>query len=90
MSNPDLLIGVIGMVLILGAFIGDLFKKITEDFVIYNIINIVGALALAYYAYTLNSFPFLILELIWAIFAGYKLLLIYKKKTAGVNRNKIN
>ena len=90
MSNPDLLIGVIGMALILVAFVGNLFKKITEDFVIYNIINIVGALALAYYAYTLNSLPFLILELIWAIFAGYKLLLIYKKKTAGINRNRTN
>jgi len=72
------MIGIIGMILILAAFIGDLFKKITEDFVIYNIINIAGALALAYYAYTLNSWPFLILELIWAIFAGYKLMLIYR------------
>lgn len=81
MTNLDLAIGIIGMALILVAFIGDLFKKITEDFVIYNIINIVGALALAYYAYVLDSLPFLILELIWAIFAGYKLMLIYKSKT---------
>lgn len=82
MTNIDLAIGIIGMALILIAFIGDLFKKITEDFVIYNIINIVGALALAYYAYALNSLPFLILELIWAIFAGYKLMLIYKNRIA--------
>lgn len=80
MVNSDLLIGVIGMIFILTAFIGDLFKKITEDFVVYNIINIVGALALAYYAYALDSLPFLILEFIWAIFAAYKLLLIYKSK----------
>lgn len=81
MTDFDLMIGVIGMVLILAAFIGDLFKKITEDFAIYNIMNIAGALALAYYAYTLNSLPFLVLEFIWAIFAGYKLLLIYKGRT---------
>ncbi len=78
MTDFDFAIGVIGMALILSAFIGDLFKKITEDFAVYNIMNIAGALALAYYAYTLNSLPFLVLELIWAIFAGYKLLLIYK------------
>jgi hypothetical protein len=80
MTNFDLVIGVFGMVLILAAFIGDLFKKITEDFVIYNIMNIAGALALAYYAYALKSLPFLVLEFIWAIFAGYKLLLICKGK----------
>lgn len=83
MANFDLIIGVIGMILILVAFIGDLFKKITEDFIVYNLMNIAGALALTYYAYALNSWPFLILELIWAIFAGYKLFLIYKNKTAG-------
>lgn len=80
MINLTLTIGVIGMILILAAFIGDLFKKITEDTMIYNIMNIVGALALAYYAYTINSVPFLILQLVWAVFAGYKLLLIYNKR----------
>lgn len=80
MANLDLIIGTIGMVVISVAFIGDLFKKITEDTVVYNVMNIIGALALAYYAYALNSLPFLFLELIWAIFAGYKLYLIYKSK----------
>jgi len=80
MTDFDLIIGVFGMTLILAAFIGDLFKKITEDFAVYNIMNIVGALALVYYAYTLNSLPFLVLEFVWAVFAGYKLLLIYKSR----------
>jgi hypothetical protein len=81
MFDLNTTVGVIGMVLILAAFIGDLFKKITEDTVIYNIMNIVGASALAYYAYNLNSMPFLFLEFVWAIFASYKLYLIYKTKT---------
>lgn len=80
MTDLDHAIGIVGMIFILVAFLGDLFKWITEDFVIYNVMNIIGALALAYYAFVLNSTPFLVLQIIWAIFAGYKLLLIYKGK----------
>ena len=73
-----ILIGTIGMLLILVAFVGDLFKKITEDNISYNILNIVGGLFLAYYAYTLDSLPFLILQIVWVLFALYKLITIYK------------
>lgn len=72
------MVGTMGMFLILAAFAGDLFKKITEDDKIYNILNIAGGLFLAYYAYTLNSLPFLILQMIWVLFATYKLITICK------------
>jgi len=86
MFNLNLAIGTVGMVLILVAFVGDLFKKITEDYAIYNIVNIIGALALAFYAYSLNSAPFLILQLVWAACSAYKLLLIYREAPAAINK----
>jgi len=74
MINLNIAIGTIGMIFLLVAFALNLFKKITQDSLIYNIFNIIGAGFLFYYAYTLNSIPFLILESIWISFAVYKLI----------------
>ena len=72
-------IGIIGMIFLLTAFALNLFKKITQDSLIYNISNIIGAGLLAYYAYALNSIPFLILEIFWILFAIYKLTFLNKR-----------
>ena len=74
MINFAVIIGIIGMLFLLSAFALNLFKRVTQDSLIYNIFNIIGAGFLAYYAYALNSIPFLILEAIWILFAVYKLM----------------
>lgn len=74
MINFAVIVGVIGMIFLLTAFALNLFKKVTQDSLIYNIFNIIGAGLLAYYAYALNSIPFLILQAIWISFAVYKLI----------------
>jgi threonine/homoserine/homoserine lactone efflux protein len=74
-----LVVGAAGMSVLLLAFVLNLFKKIMQDSVIYNALNIVGSGLLIYYAYVLNSTPFLILEITWALFAVYKLIIIFKK-----------
>jgi len=79
MINLAVIIGVIGMIFLLTAFTLNLFKKVTQDSSIYNIFNIIGAGLLAYYAYALNSIPFLILEGIWILFALYKLIFFNKR-----------
>jgi len=80
MINFAVIIGVIGMIFLLTAFALNLFKKVTQDSLIYNLFNIIGAGLLAYYAYALNSVPFLILEAIWILFAVYKLIFLIKEK----------
>lgn len=82
MIELNLLVGIVGMVFILMAFIDDLFKKITEDNVSYNLLNIAGGLALAYYAYSLSSLPFMILQLFWVLSSAYKLLTLYQKSAS--------
>lgn len=73
----NLLIGILGMFLILIGFIlNEIFKKINSDTLSYNIINLIGAIFLIYYAYTLNSWPFLILNSVWTIVAIWKLKVI--------------
>lgn len=74
-----LVIGASGMSLLLIAFVLNLFKKIMQDSIVYNVFNIIGSALLVYYAYILNSIPFIILEAVWALFAFYKLIITLKE-----------
>jgi len=74
-----LVIGASGMSLLLIAFVLNLFKKIMQDSIVYNVFNIIGSALLVYYAYILNSIPFIILEAVWALFAFYKLMITLKE-----------
>ena len=72
--------GIVGMLSILTAFILDEFyEKFNQDTIGYNALNIFGAGSLTYYAFTLNSWPFLILNIVWFIVAGIKLVKITLK-----------
>ncbi len=68
------IIGLLGMIFILAAFVLDEFyKKWNQNTIQYNLLNILGSGLLMYYAYTLMSIPFLILNGVWLIAAGIKL-----------------
>ena len=75
----SLLIGIFGMLCILIAFyFNEFHKSWNRETVRYNILNIVGSGMLVYYAYTLISLPFMILNGVWFLVAVYKLWLIKK------------
>lgn len=75
------IIGIIGLLFILSAFILDEFsKKFNQDTVQYNVFNMIGSALLAWYAYTLNGWPFVVLNIVWFLVAGYKLVKIITKK----------
>jgi len=79
MADVNLIIGLLGMLLILIAFLLDEFsKKINSKSWQFNVLNIVGAGLLSYYAFTLNSWPFMILNGVWFIAAVLKLFYISK------------
>ena len=70
----EIIIGIVGMIFILLAFVLDEFyKKWNQNTVQYNLFNILGAGLLIYYAYTLASIPFMILNGVWFITAFIKL-----------------
>jgi hypothetical protein len=79
MVDLILVIGTIGMLILLIAFVLNLLKKIMQDSITYNVLNILAGGILAFYAFVLNSIPFLILEIIWTLFALYKLIIVLKK-----------
>lgn len=75
-----LYIGLAGMIIILTAFILDLFEILHSKNKIYIVLNASGSLILAYYAYLLSSIPFFILNAIWAGAALIDFFIILLKK----------
>tara|TARA_Y100000034_G_scaffold126283_1_gene177284 strand:- start:168 stop:404 length:237 start_codon:yes stop_codon:yes gene_type:complete len=76
----DLIIGVVGMLFILIGFVLEEFwNKFNQDTIAYNLLNILGAGLLIYYAYSLRSWPFGILNGVWVLAALVKLIKILKK-----------
>ncbi|MBN1160301.1 MAG: hypothetical protein JXA43_03705 [Candidatus Diapherotrites archaeon] len=79
MIELSLVIGIFGMLFLLTAFVLDELEKVLPNTVLYNALNVVGAILLLYYAYTINSLPFIFINIIWMIFATYKLIKISRK-----------
>ena len=72
--------GIVGVVCILVAFLLDEFyQKFNAETVPYNLINILGAGLLIYYAYVLKSWPFVALNAVWLGAAVVKLARISRK-----------
>lgn len=76
----SLVAGIVGVICILVAFLLDEFyKKVNSETVPYNILNIMGSGLLMYYAYALQSWPFVALNAVWLIAAVVKLVKISKE-----------
>jgi hypothetical protein len=58
--------GFVGMAMILIAFIMNQLHRWHDDDLIYDSFNAIGALLMVYYSYTISSYPFLILNAVWA------------------------
>lgn len=69
-----LIIGATGAGLLLIAFAASRFGAMNEKSNTYDLLNLVGAGLLTWYAVLLHSWPFLVLEGIWTLVAGWYLL----------------
>ena len=67
--NITLIIGVLGAATILVFFILEQSHKISNDSLLYDVGNFIGSVLLVIYGFLLNSIPFIILNLVWAIFS---------------------
>jgi hypothetical protein len=63
------LAGWFGMALVLGAFFFVTFQILPTSSVLYKLLNLIGAILIAFAAKTANDYPSLALNLIWAILA---------------------
>src|SRR3990167_1864353 len=62
-------IGFTGMLLILVAYFLNYFKKVKRDSLSYDLLNLIGGSFLFFYAFSLNSLPFMALNLVWVLIA---------------------
>ena len=74
----SMIIGTIGVSLLLIGFGLNISNKLSETSKIYLLLNIVGSLMAAWYAYTGDIYPFIVLELVWALVAFVRLLNVSK------------
>jgi len=75
-----LFIGVAGLVCILTAFFLEEFTKHTrQESLLYNELNLIGALLLMVYSWPERLWPFIVLNGVWTIVAAVKLWQILRK-----------
>ncbi len=73
-----LIIGAIGGTIILAAYLLELFEHISPYNKGFLAANIIGSAFLVYYAYLLDSIPFLILNAAWVLGSIYQLIKNWK------------
>ena len=79
---PPVVIGSIGVALLLVAFALNLLRKLSERSIPYLLMNIVGALLAASYAWAGGAVPFVILEAVWALTALVRLIMVLMPRSS--------
>jgi hypothetical protein len=64
----------IGVIVLLVAFLLNLYKKLPAQSRIYSAMNFIGAGICAYSSWMIRFYPFIVLESVWALFALASLL----------------
>ncbi|MFH1686942.1 MAG: hypothetical protein ABIE70_05405 [bacterium] len=83
MSIAPVVWGTCGVGLLLAAFAANLLGYVTERDRFYLILNILGAMLAAWYAWDSELIPFVVLEIVWALTASVRLILVMAKKRGG-------
>ena len=68
MKTSDI-IASLGVIILLIAFVLNLYKKIPAESHTYTLLNFIGAATCGYASYMISFYPFVVLEGIWATFA---------------------
>ena len=64
----------IGVIILLIAFLLNLYKKLSSTSRTYSFLNFLGAVICCYSSYLIRFYPFVVLEAIWGAFALFALL----------------
>ena len=63
-------LGIGSAALLLAAFAGNQFGKLSNDSLLYDGANLVAALGLFAYAYSMGVVPFMVTNAVWALVSG--------------------
>ena len=61
-----IIIGSLGALIVLIAFVLNQLKIWKDDYLIYDLFNFIGGALLVIYALILSSYPFIVLNFVWA------------------------
>lgn len=64
----------VGVIILLGAFVLNLYKKLPSHSRYYSGMNFIGAGLCCLSSYMISFYPFVVLECIWASFALYSFI----------------
>ena len=73
MKTSDI-IASIGVIILLIAFLLNLYKRITAESRLYTALNFIGAATCGYASFMISFYPFVVLEGIWAAFALFSFI----------------
>jgi cytochrome bd-type quinol oxidase subunit 2 len=68
MKTSDI-IASLGVIILLIAFLLNLYKRLSPESKAYALLNFIGAATCGFASYMINFYPFVVLEGIWAAFA---------------------
>ena len=82
MKTSDILAS-IGVLVLLVAFLLNLYKKLPSSSKIYSLLNLIGAATCCYASYLINFYPFIVLEAVWGTVALLSLFNVPRGTSAG-------
>jgi len=82
--KPSDIIASIGVIILLIAFLLNLYKKLSANSMAYTFMNFLGAAICGFSSYLISFYPFVVLESIWAIFALVSLIKV-SRGTSAIN-----
>ena len=68
MKTSDI-IASLGVIILLIAFLLNLYKRVSPESKAYTLLNFIGAATCGFASYMISFYPFVVLEGIWAAFA---------------------
>lgn len=73
MTTSDIIASV-GVIILLIAFLLNLYKKVKAESRVYTLLNFIGAAMCGFSSYLIKFYPFVVLEGIWSAFALYSFI----------------
>lgn len=84
MRFPDILAS-IGVIILLIAFLLNLYRKLSAKDKLYALMNFVGAGICCYSSYLIKFYPFVVLEAVWSLVALLSLFNVPRGTTGSDN-----
>lgn len=84
MKFPDILAS-IGVIILLIAFLLNLYRKLSAKDKLYALMNFIGAGICCYSSYLIKFYPFVVLEAVWSLVALLSLFNVPRGTTGNDN-----